>query len=107
MRAAGMSGRVIFACSIVGLYGKAFGWAPNPSVRVPAAFGLVMMLVFNGIMLLSGGSTIDSTFTSVAKMAARDWRGDWGEASSAHLTTGRIAVLVVAVLGNLPLLTIY
>jgi hypothetical protein len=102
-----MSGSFIFLFSIVGLYGKAFGLAPNPSVSVPAAFGLVMMLVFNGIMLLSGGSTIDSTFTSVAKMAARDWRSDWGEASSAHLTTGRMAVLVVAVLGNLPLLTIY
>jgi SSS family solute:Na+ symporter len=105
--AAVMSGSFIFLFSIVGLYGKAFGLMPNPSVSVPAAFGLVMMLVFNGIMLLSGGSTIDSTFTSVAKMVARDWRNDWGEASSTHLTTGRIAVLVVAVLGNLPLLTIY
>jgi solute:Na+ symporter, SSS family len=105
--AAMMSGSFIFLFSIVGLYGKAFGLAANPSVSVPAAFGLVMMLVFNGIMLLSGGSTIDSTFTSVAKMAARDWRSDWGEASSMHLSTGRIAVLVVAVLGNLPLLTTY
>jgi len=74
---------------------------------VPASFGLVMMLLFNGIMLLSGGSTIDSTFTSVGKFAARDWRNDWGEPTKSHLTTGRIAVVVVAVIGNLPLLTIY
>jgi SSS family solute:Na+ symporter len=105
--AAVMSGGFIFLFSIVGLYGKAFGMAANPSVSVPAAFGLVMMLVFNGIMLLSGGSTIDSTFTSVAKLAARDWRNHWDEPSAAHLTNGRIAVLVVAVLGNLPLLAIY
>jgi solute:Na+ symporter, SSS family len=105
--AAALSGGFILLFGIVGLYGKAFGLAANPSVSVPAAFGLLMMLVFNGIMLLSGGSTIDSTFTSTAKLAARDWRNDWGEASSSHLTAGRMAVLVVAVLGNLPLLTIY
>jgi solute:Na+ symporter, SSS family len=105
--AAALSGGFILLFGIVGLYGKAFGLAANPSVSVPAAFGLLMMLVFNGIMLLSGGSTIDSTFTSTAKLAARDWRNDWSEASSSHLTAGRIAVLVVAVLGNLPLLTIY
>jgi solute:Na+ symporter, SSS family len=105
--AAVMSGSFIFLFSLVGLYGKAFGLTSNPSVSVPAAFGLVMMLVFNAIMLLSGGATIDSTFTSVAKMAARDWRSDWSEATGAHLTTGRMAILIVAVLGNLPLLTIY
>jgi hypothetical protein len=66
-----------------------------------------MMLVFNGIMLLSGSSTIDSTFSSVAKLVARDWRNDVREPAARHLTAGRIAVLVVAVIGNLPLLIIY
>jgi len=102
-----MSGGFIFLFSLIGLYGQAFGLAPNPSVSVPAAFGLVMMLAFNGIMLLSGGSTIDSTFTSVAKLAARDWKGRWNEPSASHLTTGRAAILVVAIVGNLPLLTVY
>jgi Na+/proline symporter len=74
---------------------------------VPTAFGLLMMLVFNGIMLLSGSSTIDSTFISVAKLAAQDWRNDAREPAARHLTAGRIAVLAVAVIGNLPLLTIY
>jgi len=101
-----LSGGFIFLFSITGLYGRAFGLAANPSVTVPASFGLVMMLVFNGIMLLSGGSTIDSTFTSVAKLTALDWRGSApGPLSS--LTVGRIAILVVSVVGNLPLLTIY
>lgn len=102
-----MSGAFIFLFSFIGLYGKAFGLAANPSVSVPASFGLMMMLAFNGIMLLSGGSTIDSTFTSVAKMAARDWSGQRNEPSAGQLSTGRIAILLVAVIGNLPLLTIY
>ena len=102
-----MSGAFIFLFGIIGLYGKTFGLAANPSVSVPAAFGLTMMLVFNGIMLLSGGSTIDSTFTSVAKLTARDWRKNWEEPSGTQLTAGRIAIVVVALLGNLPLLTIY
>lgn len=105
--AAAMSGGFIFLFSLIGLYGRAFGLAANPSVSVPAAFGLMMMLTFNGIMLLSGGSTIDSTFTSVAKLTARDWNSQWNEPSATHLTTGRIAIVIVAIIGNLPLLTIY
>lgn len=105
--AGALSGGFIFLFGIIGLYARAFGLSANPSVSVPAAFGLTMMLVFNGIMLLSGGSTIDSTFTSVAKLAARDWHSDWSEPSARHLSKGRLSVLAIAVLGNLPLLTVY
>ena len=105
--AGALSGGFIFLFSIIGLYGRSYGLPGNPSVSVPASFGLIMMLVFNGIMLLSGGSTIDSTFTSVAKMSALDWRSDGTQQYSSRLTTGRIAILVVAILGNLPLLTVY
>ena len=100
-----MSGGFIFLFSVIGLYGNAFGLPANPSVSVPASFGLVMMLLFNGIMLLSGGSTIDSTFTSVSKLTALDWQPNMREAG--RPTTGRIAILIVAVVGNLPLLAIY
>ena len=102
-----LSGGFIFLFSIIGLYGKAFGLPANPSVSVPAAFGLIMMLVFNGIMLLSGGSTIDSTFTSVAKLSAVDWKNNTEPQARGHLTIGRLAILAVAIIGNLPLLTIY
>jgi SSS family solute:Na+ symporter len=105
--AALLSGGFIFLFSFIGLYGRAFGLPPNPSVSVPASFGLVMMLVFNGIMLLSGGSTIDSTFTSVAKLTALDWRPNVASAGGRSLTTGRVAILIVAIVGNLPLLTVY
>ncbi len=102
-----LSGGFIFLFSIIGLYGKAYGLTGNPSVTVPASFGLIMMLMFNGIMLLSGGSTIDSTFTSVAKLSALDWRNDGIQQFDTRITTGRIAILAVAILGNLPLLSIY
>lgn len=105
--AAVLAGGFIFLFGFIGLYGRAFGIAGDPSIAVPASFGLLMMMVFNGIMLLSGGSTIDSTFTSVAKFAARDWPDARGDISPRHLSAGRIAIVAVAIIGNLPLLSIY
>jgi hypothetical protein len=102
-----LSGGFIFLFSFVGLYAKAFGLPANPSLSVPGSLGLGMMLLFNGIMLLSGGSTIDSTFTSVGKLAARDWKADWRETEPRHMSAGRIAIIVVAIVGNLPLLSLY
>ena len=88
-----ISGGFIFLFSLIGLYARAAGLPGNPSFSVPAAFGLMMMLVFNGIMLLSGCSTIDSTLTSVAKLVARDWRNDPQAPAARHLSAGRLAVL--------------
>ena len=102
-----LSGSFIFLFSLIGLYGLSFGLGKPTSVTVPASFGLAMLLVFNAIMLMTGGSTIDSTLTSVAKLSARDWRHRSAEATARQLMTGRIALVVVAVVGNLPLLSIY
>jgi Na+/proline symporter len=102
-----LSGGFIFLFGLIGLYARAHGLPANPSISVPASFGLVMMLVFNGIMLLSGGSTIDSTFTSVSKLVGRDWRNDTREADDRQRRIGRASVVAVAILGNLPLLSIY
>jgi SSS family solute:Na+ symporter len=68
-----VSGGFILLFSSVGLYARAFGVEGSPSLNVPALFGLPMLLVFNAIMLTSAGSTLDSTFSSVAKLGARDW----------------------------------
>ena len=68
-----ISGGFILLFSSVGLYARAFGVEGAPSYTVPALFGLPMLLVFNAIMLTSAGSTLDSTFSSVAKLGARDW----------------------------------
>lgn len=105
--AAILSGGFIFLFSVIGLYGLAFGLGKPASVTVPAAFGLSMLMVFNAIMLMTGGSTIDSTFTSIAKLAGRDWRGHALDASARNVTTGRVAIVTVAIVGNLPLLSIY
>jgi Na+/proline symporter len=105
--AAVLSGGFIFLFSIIGLYGLAFGMQSPPSVTVPSAFGLAMLMVFNAIMLMTGGSTIDSTLTSIAKLTGRDWRNDALDAVPRQVSTGRVAMVVVAIVGNLPLLTIY
>ena len=105
--AAVLSGGFIFLFSIIGLYGLAFGLGKPSSVTVPGAFGLAMLMVFNAIMLMTGGSTIDSTLTSIAKLSGRDWRSDALDAAPPQMATGRIAMIVVAVVGNLPLLSIY
>ncbi len=102
-----LSGGFIFLFSLIGLYGLSFGLGKPTSVTVPASFGLAMLMAFNAIMLMTGGSTIDSTLTSVAKLSARDWRNDALDPTPRHLATGRIALVVVAVVGNLPLLSIY
>lgn len=105
--AAVLSGGFIFLFSSIGLYGLAFGLGKPASVTVPGAFGLAMLMVFNAIMLMTGGSTIDSTLTSIAKLAGRDWQHDPSDAAPRNVTTGRVAMIAVAVVGNLPLLTIY
>lgn len=102
-----LSGIFIFLFSLIGLYGRAFGLDGAPSIIVPMSFGVPMLMVFNAIMLMSGGSTLDSAFTSGAKLAGRDWRNQSGEASDRNVWVGRMAILAVAVVGNLPLLTVY
>ena len=52
-----VSGGFIFLFSFVGLYALANGIEGSPSLAVPALFGLPMLLIFNGIMLTSAGST--------------------------------------------------
>ncbi|MGA1476554.1 MAG: Na+/proline symporter, partial [Prochlorothrix sp.] len=68
-----ISGGGFFLLSAVGLYSRAYGLEGSPSLAVPQLFGLPMLLIFNVIMLTSAGSTLDSTFSSVAKWAGRDW----------------------------------
>jgi hypothetical protein len=108
-----ISGGFIVLFGMVGLYGRAFGIAGDPTVAVPAALGLPMLLVFNAIMLTSAGSTLDSTFSSTAKLAARDWP-DRHDATGHHEAPtrgerriGRGALVAIALLGNVPLLTVY
>ena len=102
-----LSGVFIFLFSIVGLYARAVGAEGSPSLAVPALFGLPMLLVFNAIMLTSAGSTLDSTFSSVAKVGARDWFHRKGAPTEGQARIGRWWIVAIALLGNVPLLSIY
>jgi SSS family solute:Na+ symporter len=102
-----VSGGFILLFSSVGLYARAFGVEGSPSLNVPALFGLPMLLVFNAIMLTSAGSTLDSTFSSVAKLGARDWSNRKGMPTETQAYVGRWWIVVIALLGNVPLLSIY
>ena len=111
---AGLIGGVfIVTFSGVGVFARAEGLVGSPSVAAGMALGLPLMLVFNVIMVVSAGSPLDSTFTSTAKLAARDWRSRPDAAADADgirpavLARGRWFMVGIAVLGNLPLLTIY
>lgn len=102
-----ISGGFILLFSVVGLYALRFGIEGVPALTVPAFVGLPMLLVFNAIMLTSAGSTLDSTFSSVAKLAARDWSNHRGQPTQRQAYVGRWAMIAIAILGNVPLLSIY
>lgn len=102
-----ISGGFILLFSSVGLYARAFGLEGEPSVVVPAALGLPMLLIFNAIMLTSAGSTLDSTFASTAKLAAIDWPDRRADPQARQRLIGRAAMTFIAVAGNLPLLSLY
>ncbi len=102
-----VSGGFIFLFSFVGLYALANGVEGQPTLVVPALFGLPMLLVFNAIMLTSAGSTLDSTFSSVAKLGARDWNNRQGLPTEQQAHRGRWWMVAIALLGNLPLFSLY
>jgi SSS family solute:Na+ symporter len=102
-----LSGGFILLFSSVGLYARAEGLSGAATIAVPMAFGLPMLLVFNAIMLTSAGSTLDSTFASTAKLTAIDWPDRRGAPEDRQRQLGRWAMLAIALLGNLPLLSVY
>jgi len=102
-----IGGSFIFLFGFVGIYGRLEGLSGNPSLVVPASFGITMLLIVNAIMMASAGSTLDSTFASTAKLTARDWSGAKDEPTEGQLTTGRRTVIIIAIAGNLPLFSLY
>ena len=102
-----VAGSFILLFSIIGIYSRSQGLDGVAVVVVPGVFGLPMLLVFNAIMLTSAGSTLDSTFASAAKLGARDWTNNQEPPTDKNLTLSRHLMLALALLGNLPLLSIY
>lgn len=104
-----LGGLCIVGFSVAGLYALAHDITATPSVAVavPIAVGLGMILLFNAVMLASAGSTLDSVMTSTAKFGARDWQVAEGPPTLDQQATGRKAMWIIAILGNLPLLAFY
>ncbi len=69
---------------------------------VAASLGTGVLLMVNVIMMTLAGSTIDSAFSAVAKAVSVDVPGARGRPPRS-VTAGRIAMVLIAVLGNIPL----
>ncbi len=86
----------IILFSIIGVYAQAQGMKGQAAVEVGKAFGLIILLVINFIMITSAASTLDSTFSSFSKLLSVDLN------LGNSLTFGRLSMIAVAVLGTIP-----
>lgn len=104
---AGLLGFVaLVAFSLVGVHAYLEGIAVsgNAPAVVGQSFGIVALFIVTVIMMSSAGSTLDSTFTSLAKSLALDLPTLAGKSSVGSIRTGVIIMIVFAVLGNLPMI---
>ncbi len=86
----------IILFSIIGVYAQTQGMVGQAAVEVGKAFGIIILLVINFIMITSAASTLDSTFSSFSKLLAIDLK------LGKNITFGRASMAVIAVLGTLP-----
>lgn len=104
---AGVLGFVaIFAFSLVGVQARLQGLAPSSNVPAEVARGLGFAGFFAMIvvMVTSAGSTLDSTFTSLSKLVARELPLLAGRLPSPRaMTVGSLTMVVFALLGNIPM----
>ncbi len=90
----------ILLFSFVGVYGKLVGVTGQAPVEVARLMGGPILLVMNFIMITSAASTLDSTFSSFAKLGVLDL----GRRSlaQAHVRWGRYAMVGITILGTIP-----
>ncbi|MFT4804076.1 MAG: Na+/proline symporter, partial [Psychroserpens sp.] len=86
----------IILFSVIGIYAQTQGMKGQAAVEVGKAFGVIILLVINFIMITSAASTLDSTFSSFSKLLAIDLK------MGKDLTFGRISMAIIAILGTLP-----
>ncbi len=82
--------------SVIGVYAQSQGMQGQAAVEVGKAFGIVILLVINFIMITSAASTLDSTFSSFSKLLAMDLN------LGKTLKFGRWSMVIIAVLGTIP-----
>lgn len=89
----------ILLFSFIGIFAKFKGLEGQATVEVSKLLGTAVMLSMNLIMITSAASTIDSTFSSSAKLLIVDLRKN----SVASISRGRLAMTIVAVVGTIPI----
>ena len=86
----------IIAFSLIGVFARHSGLDGQAAVEVSKAFGIIMLLIVNFIMITSAASTLDSTFSSFSKLMVLDL----GFGNS--VSFGRSAMVAVAIIGTIP-----
>ncbi|MHB8725622.1 MAG: SLC5/6 family protein [Casimicrobiaceae bacterium] len=106
--AAGIAGFIaIFLFSLVGVHARIVGIVvdDNAPAAVARSFGLGALFVMTVIMVNAAGSTLDSAFSSVSKAIALELPNLAGRLPGQRpIRTGAFAMIVVAILGNIPMI---
>ncbi|MDB5810666.1 MAG: sodium:solute symporter [Betaproteobacteria bacterium] len=105
---AGIAGFIcIFAFSLVGVHAKLEGLPAGDNMpgEVARAFGVIPYMLMTLVMILAAGSTLDSTFASVAKSIGQEAPTLVGRAPGNNaVKIGLWTMIAFAVLGNLPMI---
>jgi len=97
----------IFAFSLVGVHAKLEGLpgGDNMPGEVARAFGAIPYLMMTLVMILAAGSTLDSTFASVAKAVGQEIPLLAGRTPGARaVRVGMWTMIAFALVGNLPMI---
>jgi Na+/proline symporter len=90
----------ILLFSFVGIHNRVEGIGGNSTFDTAAAFGLPHLLLMNVMMLTSGCSTIDSTFSSIGKLVSLEVLPGW---KVDKVVLARVSMVLLGILGNLML----
>lgn len=97
----------ILVFSFVGIDARLSGLAVggNAPAAVAQALGIGALFVMTVLMIAAAGSTLDSTFASLSKVVAQELPAIAGrQPTVSALRYGTVAMIVIAVLGNLPMI---
>ena len=108
MVVAGVLGFVcIFAFSLVGVHARIEGLplGDNTPGVVALAFGIAPYMLMTAVMIMAAGSTLDSTFASVAKSVGREIPLLANRRPGAHsILIGMWTMVAIAAFGNIPMI---
>lgn len=89
----------ILLFSFIGIFARFQGLEGQAAVEVSKLLGVAVMLPMNLIMITSAAAAVDSAFTSSSKLLVVDLAKE----KRASISKGRLAMIVVAVIGTIPI----